>query len=67
MAYAANVFPGDPFRTLVLEADDADELAGLVSRALEKGWRELASGTVPDTSKVATWLVKPTSEGAPSA
>jgi hypothetical protein len=67
IAYTATVFSGTPLRTLVLEADAADELEGLVARALEKGWRELASGTVPGTAKLGTWLVKPDTQGASGA
>lgn len=65
MAHTTDVFPGSPFRTLVLESDDAEELAVLVARAIAKGWSELANGTAPASGQHAAWLVKPTAENAP--
>ena len=59
MAFSANVFDGSPFRTLVVEADSVDELEAAAEKARQKGWSDLATGTVPQTNKPAIWFTKP--------
>ena len=59
MAFSANVFDGSPFRTLVVEADSLDELEAAAEKARQKGWSDLATGTVPLTNKPAIWFTKP--------
>lgn len=59
MAFSANVFDGNPFRTLVVEADTLDELEAAAEKARQKGWSDLAAGTAPQTGRSAIWFTKP--------
>ncbi|MDP3135028.1 MAG: hypothetical protein Q8N17_01675 [Burkholderiaceae bacterium] len=59
MAFSATAFDGNPFRTLVVEADSLDELEAAAEKARQKGWSDLAAGTAPQTNRLAIWFTKP--------
>jgi hypothetical protein len=59
MAWTVSECSGSPFRTLICEADTAEDLSTLRSKAEKKGWTLLAEGTVPGSPRLGIWFTKP--------
>lgn len=59
MSWVVTEIPSRPHRILVLQADTSAELDALLEKASRKGWSRYVEGTVPDTTQIGAWMLKP--------
>ena len=55
MNWTVSEVAGSPYRTLVCEAENLEDLSALRTKAELKGWSLLAEGSVPGTSRLGVW------------